>query len=176
MMNISTGAAQAYAYIVNLSGVAVFIVWASISFMHIRFRQAWALHNRDVNDLPYKSLWYPVNAYFGLIANVFLAIVQGWTTLAPFNAGNFVDAYILLPLFPTIWIVFKYFTIDFTPWPKPRFGKRTNYVKIHEMDIDSGRRVDLDKDGMKDEESDEGAGVGGPKKKLSLWRRVWNWF
>jgi hypothetical protein len=27
-------------------------------------------------------------------ANLFLALVQGWTTLSPFNAGNFVDAYL----------------------------------------------------------------------------------
>lgn len=38
MMNISTGASKAYSYIVNLSGVSTFLVWGSISFIHIRFR------------------------------------------------------------------------------------------------------------------------------------------
>ena len=131
MMNNSTGAAKAYGYIVNLSGVSTFLVWGAISFVHIRFRQAWSAQGRQVSDLPFKSLWYPWNAYFGLFANVFLALVQGWTTLSPFDAGTFVDAYILLPLFPLIYFVYK---IVF----------KTRFWRVHEIDLDSGRRRDLD--------------------------------
>ena len=132
MMNVSTGAAAAYGYIVNLSGVSTFLVWASISFIHIRFRKAWRVQGRSTQDLPFKALWYPWTAYFGLAATIFLAFVQGWTNLSPFDAGNFVDAYILLPLFPVIYIVFKLI-------------KRTHFYRAHEIDLDSGRRVDLDK-------------------------------
>ncbi|USW49408.1 Putative amino acid permease [Septoria linicola] len=149
MMNISTGASKAYSYIVNLSGVSTFLVWASISFIHIRFRSAWAKQGRSVDDLPYRSLWYPWNAYFGLGANVFLALVQGWTTLSPFDTGTFVDAYILLPLFPVIWIVFKLIN-------------RTHYWRSHEMDLDSGRRVDLD---TKPVVSDS--------NRPMIWQRLW---
>lgn len=131
MMNISTGAGAAYNYIVNLSGVSTFLVWGSISFIHIRFRQAWAYQGRSVDELPFKSFAYPYNAYFGLVANMFLALVQGWTTLSPFDAGNFVDAYILLPLFPLIYVVYKV-------WNK------TKYWKLGEIDLDDGRRVDVD--------------------------------
>lgn len=132
MMNVSTGASKAYQYIVNLSGVSTFLVWGSISFIHIRFRSAWKVQGRSPEQLPYKSLFYPWNAYFGLGANLFLALVQGWTTLSPFKAGNFVDAYILLPLFPIIWIVFKLFN-------------RTHFWRSWEVDLDQGRRVDLDR-------------------------------
>lgn len=132
MMNVSTGAGKAYNYIVNLSGVSIFLVWGAISFVHIRFRQAWSKQGRSVNELPFKSLWYPWNAYFGLFANLFLALVQGWTTLSPFNAGNFVDAYILLPLFPVIYFVYK-------------FWNNTRLWRLDEIDLDSGRRRDLDR-------------------------------
>ncbi|RFU27162.1 hypothetical protein B7463_g9187, partial [Scytalidium lignicola] len=132
MMNVSTGAGKAYGYIVNLSGVSTFLAWGAISFTHIRFRQAWAYQGRSIDELPFKSLWHPWNAYFGVFANVFLAFVQGWQTLSPFNAGNFVDAYILLPLFPIIYFGFK-------------FWKRTRYWSLGEIDLDSGRREDLDK-------------------------------
>lgn len=132
MMNISTGASKAYSYIVNLSGVSTFLVWGSISFIHIRFRQAWAAQGRQPHELPFKSLWYPWNAYFGLSANLFLAFVQGWTTLKPFDAGNFIDAYILLPLFPVIYVVYKVLA-------------KTHFWRVHEIDLDSGRRSDLDK-------------------------------
>ncbi|KAI8304852.1 General amino acid permease [Colletotrichum sp. SAR11_59] len=131
MMNISTGASQAYSYIVNLSGVSTFLVWGSISFIHIRFRQAWKAQGHAESSLPFISMLYPWNAYFGLAANVFLAVVQGWTTLSPFDAGSFVDAYILLPLFPLIYFGYK-------------FWFKTHFWRVDEIDLLSGRRRDLD--------------------------------
>lgn len=160
MMNNSTGGAEAYQYIVNLSGISTFLVWASISFMHIRFRQAWAFNARTAAQLPFKSLLYPWNAYFGVCANVFLAFVQGWTTLSPFDAGSFVDAYILLPLFPIIFFVYKWV-------------KKTRFKRVREIDVDSGRRVDLDKVGEGDELDVEG---GLAAERPSVWKRAWRNF
>ncbi|GAB1316505.1 General amino acid permease [Madurella fahalii] len=131
MMNVSTGASQAYSYIVNLSGVSTFIVWAAISFTHIRFRSAWKTQGHLEGELPFVSLWYPWSAYFGLGANIFLALIQGWSTLAPFNAGLFVDAYILLPLFAVVYFVYKLIF-------------RTKLWRSHDIDLQSGRRRDLD--------------------------------
>lgn len=131
LMNISTGAGEAYQYIVNLSGVSAFLVWGSISFIHIRFRKAWQLQGHYVHELPFVSWGYPWNAYFGLGANIFLALVQGWTTLSPFNVGNFIDAYILLPLFPIIYFGYKII-------------RKTRYWRLDEIDLQSGRRRDLD--------------------------------
>ncbi len=131
MMNISTGAAKAYQYIVNLSGVSTFLVWGSISFIHIRFRKAWSAQGYQVEDLPFVSLFYPYNAYFGLAANIILALIQGWQTLAPFDAGTFVDAYILLVLFPVIYVVYK-------------LVFRTAFWRLDEIDLQSGRRRDME--------------------------------
>jgi amino acid transporter len=131
MMNVSTGASQAYSYIVNLSGVSTFIVWGAISFIHIRFRSAWKSQGYTEAELPFISLWYPWSAYFGLAANVFLALIQGWSTFAPFNPGLFVDAYILLPLFFVIYLVYK-------------FIFKTRWWRSDEVDLQSGRRRDLD--------------------------------
>ncbi|WFD27887.1 General amino acid permease [Malassezia nana] len=133
MMNVSTGAAKAYNYIVNLSGVSTFLVWGSICFMHLRFRAAMRAQQRSIDELPYRAFLYPWTAYFGLGASVFLALVQGWTTLSPFSAGDFVDAYILLPLFPLGYLAYK-------------LVYRTRWVRASEMDLDSGRRLDLDYD------------------------------
>lgn len=153
MMNVSTGASKAYGYIVNLSGVSTFLVWGAISFIHIRFRSAWRAQGFDPKDLPFRSLWYPWNAYFGLAANVFLALVQGWTTLSPFNAGNFVDAYILLPLFGIIYVVYK---VIF----------KTRFWRLQEIDLLSGRRRDLEEvKEMQKGELDEAS--------MPWWKRVW---
>ena len=159
MMNISTGASKAYGYIVNLSGVATFLVWGAISFTHIRFRSAWAAQHRDLNEFPFRSWLYPWNAYFGVAANAFLAFVQGWTTLSPFNAGNFVDAYILLPLFPIIYFGYKLIF-------------KTRYWRLHEIDLDYGRRGDVDAVRRTSEVSDEV--VSG--RKQSVAKRAWKNF
>ncbi|KAL7619860.1 General amino acid permease [Parahypoxylon ruwenzoriense] len=151
MMNISTGAAKAYGYIVNLSGVSTFLVWGSISLTHIRFRQAWEAQGYHPQDLPFVSLWYPWNAYFGLGANIFLALVQGWSNFSPWDAGGFVDAYILLPLF---FVILAGYKLVF----------KTRFWRIDEIDLQSGRRRDL-------EEEDEIATgeIGAPQ---TWWRRL----
>ncbi|CAG8983236.1 hypothetical protein HYALB_00002672 [Hymenoscyphus albidus] len=59
MMNVSTGASVAYSYIVNLFVVSTFLVWGSISFIHIRFRSAWTSQGRSISELPFKSWAHP---------------------------------------------------------------------------------------------------------------------
>lgn len=157
MMNVNTGAGAAYSYIVNLSGVSTFLVWGAISFIHIRFRSAWKYQGRSVNELPFRSFLYPWNAYFGLAANIFLALVQGWTTLSPFNAGNFVDAYILLPLFSIIFVTYK-------------FVFKTHFWRLDEIDLDLGRRFDLDV--ARDTDYSSGLEELLPRPKQPLWRRI----
>jgi amino acid transporter len=152
MMNISTGAGKAYDYIVNLSGVSTFLVWGAISFIHIRFRHAWKAQGGEPSDLPFVSYLYPWNAYFGLIVNILLAFIQGWESLSPFDAGKFVDAYILLPLFPLIYFGYK-------------LAFKTTYWDIHDIDLQSGRRRDL-------EDSEETHEVYGVNHKPPLWRRL----
>ncbi|KAL2758974.1 hypothetical protein ACRALDRAFT_2098344 [Sodiomyces alcalophilus JCM 7366] len=152
MMNISTGAGKAYGYIVNLSGVSTFLVWGSIAFIHIRFRKAWAVQGMSEADLPFKSMFYPWNAYFGLAANILLVFVQGWTNLAPFDAAGFVDAYILLPLFVVIYLGYKW-------WNKTKFWRP------HEVDLLSGRRRDVDEDR-------EAARGGIDTKQQPWWKRL----
>lgn len=131
LMNVKTGSAKAYSYIVNLSGVAVFIVWGAINVYHLRFRKAWKFHGRSVDELPFKGLWFPYLPIFGVVVNVFLALIQGWNTFKPFSAGDFVDAYILLPFFFVLAGVLKLLT-------------KSKWQHIENIDLDEGRRTDLD--------------------------------
>lgn len=110
--------------------------------------------------MPFKALWYPYFSYFGLFMTCFLALVQGWTTLSPFNAGNFVDAYILLPLFPVIFVVYK-------------LAFKTKLARSAEVDLDYGRRRDLDD--QKDE-TPSLADDGTPLVKDTFAKRLWRNF
>ena len=131
LMNQSTGAAKAYGYIVNISGVAVFIVWGNVCFYHIRLRTAMKLQGRSTDELPYKGLWYPVLPIAGVVLNIFLALIQGWSTFKPFSGKDFVDAYILLPVFFVFFLGFK-------------FWHKSKWVNLSEVDLDEGRRQDSD--------------------------------
>ncbi|KAL1413765.1 General amino acid permease [Vanrija albida] len=150
MMNVSTGAGKAYSYIVNLSGVSTFLVWGAISFTHIRFRKAWHAQGHTAEELPFKSFLYPYNAWFGLAANIFLALVQGWATFSPFVAGDFVDAYILLPLFGIIYFGYKVIN-------------KTHFWRAHEIDLDAGRRKDVD---------DVHTDTSGAPRRKGFWGRI----
>lgn len=77
----SGSAGTLYNALITLSGVATFIVWAVIEFVHIRFRQAMAAQGQSVDDLPFKALWYPYGTYACLAANVFLVFFQGMPTI-----------------------------------------------------------------------------------------------
>jgi amino acid transporter len=131
LMNISTGAAEAYAYIVNISGVAVFIVWATISFTHIRIRRAWKLQNFDLAQLPFKTRLFPYNAYIALFFNILFALIQGWSTFKPFVAKDWVDAYILIPFSAALYILIG-------------FIKGFKVVNLSTADLQEGRREDLE--------------------------------
>ncbi|EJS43933.1 agp3p [Saccharomyces arboricola H-6] len=141
LMNVSVGAANAYTYIVNLSGVGVFIVWGVISYTHLRVRKAWVAQGKSVEELPYKALFYPWTPIFSLMANAFLGLIQGWTSLVPFDAGNFVDAYILLPVAVLLYVGICIF--------KTRHFKAVDLLSV---DLDEGRRKDMDNE-FSDQES-----------------------
>jgi amino acid transporter len=123
------GAGTAYTYLINLSGVSTFIVWAVINLTHIQFRRGMKAQGVSANDLPFRAVWYPYGAYFGLGANVFLIFFQGYTTLLrPFDKVSFVVSYILIPVFLILFFGYK-------------FWRKTRWVQASEMDIWSGRRI-----------------------------------
>lgn len=126
LMNVSVGASVVYGYITNLSGVSTFLVWAGISLTHIRFRQGWIKQGKSLDELIFRDRFYPYTSYLGLFGNIFFALVQGWSTIYPFRASNFVVAYILIPVSILAYIILK---IKF----------KTKFIKLDDMDFEEGR-------------------------------------
>ncbi|ODV97785.1 hypothetical protein PACTADRAFT_47637 [Pachysolen tannophilus NRRL Y-2460] len=127
MLSLGSTAQTAYTYIVNLAGVSAFIVWAAISFTQIRFRKGWLLQGHTVDELPYVAPFYPYSQIFAVGLGILLCLVQGWTVFVPFEAGTFVDVYILLPIFFIIIALYKI------------FGK-TKWVTYDKMDFETDRK------------------------------------
>ncbi|KAL8678347.1 MAG: hypothetical protein Q9186_005304 [Xanthomendoza sp. 1 TL-2023] len=129
-LSVSKAAGAVYNALITLSGVATFIVWATIEIVHIRFRNGLKAQGQSIDDLPFKALWYPYGTYGALAANIFLIFFQGYTAfLNPFSSTDFVIAYILLPVFVMLLVGYK-------------LWKKTKWVKVEEMDVWTGRRED----------------------------------
>ncbi|KAK2808507.1 hypothetical protein FQN50_004716 [Emmonsiellopsis sp. PD_5] len=127
-ISVSSNAGKLYEALITLSGVATFIVWATICVTHIRFRNALVAQGEDPSQLPFQAVWYPYGTYLALAVNVFLIFFQGYPAfLNPFSAEDFVVNYILLPVFVGLVVFWKFF-------------KKTKWVKLEEMDIWTGRR------------------------------------
>ncbi|CAF1192602.1 unnamed protein product [Adineta ricciae] len=123
------GIGTAYTYLINLSGVSTFIVWAVICLTHIQFRRGLKAQGVHIKDLPFRALWYPYGAYFGLGANIFLIFFQGYTSIIPsFDLVTFTVSYILIPVFLLLFFVYKYL------W-------KTRWIHAPEMDIWTSRRL-----------------------------------
>ncbi|UJR32571.1 hypothetical protein I4U23_020032 [Adineta vaga] len=140
------GVGTAFTYLINLSGVSTFIVWAVICVTHIQFRRGLKAQGVNVNELPFRALWYPYGAYFGLGSNIFLIFFQGYTSMIPpFDIANFVVSYILIPVFLLLFFIYK-------------FWRKTQWVKPSQMDIRTGRRL-LNEDKIE-------------KENTNLWSRI----
>jgi amino acid transporter len=131
ILSYSSGSTVAYAYIVNVTGVAAFIIWASIGVIHLRFRKLWIASGRTTAELPFKSAFFPYTNYFSISLGIVLVLVQGWSVFKPFDYKNFIDAYILLPAFFICWASYDYYF-------------KTGFVKVENIDFDEDRRPDVD--------------------------------
>ncbi|ODV64523.1 uncharacterized protein ASCRUDRAFT_74130 [Ascoidea rubescens DSM 1968] len=150
LLTIDSSASKAYGYIVNLGSVCAFIVWSSIIFSHIRFRKGWLKQGHSLKELPYVAPFYPYGPITGLAIGITLTFVQGWTSFDPFNVGNLIDVYILLPLFPIFIVFYKIYL-------------KSKYIKYDDMNFEGGRKIMF---------IDEKRPLDKPTGK-SKWKRIW---
>lgn len=103
------GEGQAYTWLVNISGLAGFITWIGIAVCHYRFRRAYVLQGHKLEDLPYKSPWFPFGSILAFAMCLFVTIGQNYSAFT----GPTIDwygasvAYIGLPVFLVVFLYHK---------------------------------------------------------------------
>ena len=108
LLSINSGAATVFSYIINISGVSTFIIFAIICLCHIRFRNAWVHQGRSLNELPFKAWLAPYGTWGAFILNIVLAFFQGYTTfLNPRKAADIIVAYIVIPVAVALYFGWK---------------------------------------------------------------------
>lgn len=105
------GSGQAYIWLVNASGLAGFITWLGVALSHYKFRKAYIAQGRNVDELPYKALFYPAGPIIALVMCIIVIIGQIQFALTDgFSIAGFLAAYIGLFLFLAVWGIHKLVT------------------------------------------------------------------
>lgn len=123
-------------WLLATSGLSSIFTWGSICFCHIRFRAAWRANGRDPKELAWRSQVGVIGSYCGLTMNILVLIAQFWVGAFPIEydkmtggeiAQTFFLRYLAAPIVAIFYLSHKLYY-------------RTSFVKIKDMDVDTGRR------------------------------------
>ncbi|OIW22837.1 amino acid permease [Coniochaeta ligniaria NRRL 30616] len=125
-------------WLLAISGLSSLFTWGSICLAHIRFRQAWNQRHRSIHDLAFRAQAGTIGSWIGLISNILILIAQIWVAIAPIqtddqplSASDRAQGFFLLCMALPIVLVF---------WLGHKLWFRTSFVRVADMDIDTGRR------------------------------------
>lgn len=161
---VSSRRADAFEWMVAISGLSSILTWGSICLAHIRFRAGWKSQGHSLDELAFTSQAGVVGSWIGLTLNILILIVQFWVSFAPIGYAsltvqgrveNFFSSYLTMPV-----VMLCYF-------PYKRYY-RTSFVKAEDMDLRTGRR-DFSFPHLLAEERQERAN-------WPLWKRIYKLF
>ncbi|KAI1336369.1 proline-specific permease [Xylariaceae sp. FL0016] len=152
-LNMSNNGEDVFFWFSNLSAVSTLIVWASICVTYLRFYYGLRHSRISRESLPWKSPFQPFLAYFSLCFCLIVAFFNGFDAFFPgnFSAKSFIPPYIDIPIFACLFLGYK-------------FVKKTEFVKLSEMDFWSGKA-----------EIDSLEGTWPQVQPRNLLERVWFW-
>ncbi|KAH8179775.1 amino acid permease domain-containing protein [Sarocladium implicatum] len=123
-------------WLLAISGLSSIFTWGSICLCHIRFRRAWHARGRHPSELPFQSQVGVAGSYLGLTLNICVLLAQFWVGAFPINWQNMSSLDVTREFFLR-WmgapIVLSFFIAH-------KLFYRTSYVRIRDLDVDTGRR------------------------------------
>jgi len=130
-VGLSSSYTTVFNWLLALGGLSALFTWASVCLAHLRFRQAWAHNGRTVEELPFKAALGVWGSWFGLFFNILVLIATFYVSLFPIGGKPdpkvFFQSYLAAPC------VLAFF-LFWWAW------KRDSFVKLDDIDLDSGRR------------------------------------
>ena len=83
----------------NASGLSGFLIWLGIAICHLRFRKAWVAQGRSLDDLKFKSKFYPYGPWMALV--LFVVVLFGANIgvfqTPVFSWFDFITGYLMIP-------------------------------------------------------------------------------
>lgn len=150
-----------FSWLLALSGLSQFFTWASINLAHIRFRHAWKAQGHSLDEIPFRAAGGIIGSYCGFILIVLVLIAQFYIAVAPLDeepsAELFFQSYLAAFIIFLFYIGYKIVRRDWS-----------FYVKIQDIDLQSGRR-ELNLGPELEKEREEQA-------QWPAWKKFWHWF
>ncbi|MEQ4675466.1 amino acid permease [Providencia vermicola] len=117
-----------YLWLLNTSGMTGFIAWLGIAISHYRFRKGYIAQGKNLNDLPYRSGFFPIGPIFAFILCLTITLGQNYQAFLEDNIDwiGVTATYIGLPLFLAIWFGYK-------------IAKKTTFIRYKDMSFPSYR-------------------------------------
>ncbi|KAF9287642.1 hypothetical protein BGZ68_001501 [Mortierella alpina] len=150
-LNVNTAGGVVFGWFVSISTISGFIAWIVVMLTYLRFRKAMIFRNM-LNILPYKTPLQPYATYITLTIVSLLTITSGFNTFMPFDAKNFVAAYITIPAFLALYIGHKIRT------------KTPLCIPVEDIDCVTGKK-----------EMDELEAMGEDRVAKNWMMKVWYW-
>ncbi|KAH9464044.1 hypothetical protein Pst134EA_002462 [Puccinia striiformis f. sp. tritici] len=128
-MNVNTSGGTVFQWFSNISSISGLITWWSILLAYIRFYHGLKYNGVDRNTLDYRAPFQPWLSYFGLTMATLIIVFNGFQVFlrGGWSASKFVAAYISLPIFALFFIGWK-------------ISHKTAFVRVDQMDFETGRR------------------------------------
>ncbi|KAF2834073.1 amino acid permease [Patellaria atrata CBS 101060] len=128
--------AEAFDWMLAISGLSSIFTWGSICGAHIRFRKGWKVQGHTLDELAFRSQPGIIGSWIGLALNILVLIAQFWTGFAPVGYAsmsnselvqNWFQAYLAFPVILAFYVPYK-------------LVYKTPFVRSHNMDLHSGIR------------------------------------
>jgi lysine-specific permease len=120
------GATKIYQIFYNASSLSGFLIWFGIAVCHLRFRKAWMAQGHKVEELKFRSKFYPWGPWAALV--MFLVVIFGANMdvfrTSPFSWFDFLTDYMLIPLYLAFYFGHKIY-------------KKTRLVPLQECSFES---------------------------------------
>lgn len=155
-LNLSASGPTVFEWLQALSGLAVLFSWGAICLAHIRFRKAWAYNGHSLEELPFRAALGLAGSWISLAMCFVVLAAQFLTAIAPVgidrlnSAEGFFKTCLAFPIVLAFWL------LGFL-W------KRTGWLRVDQIDVDTGRR-ELDWDEVRAYREYVGS--------LPVWRRA----
>lgn len=127
-----------FTWLLALSGISNFFVWGSICLAHIRFRQAWAYHGRDVKELAFAAPFGAIGSMVGFGLVVLCLVAEFYVAIIPMSAKVFFEYYLAMPLVVGLFIIWAIYANFLNKDPSLERGWW--FLRVQEMDVFSNMR------------------------------------
>lgn len=100
------GSTTIFLWLVSISSLAGFMAWFGIALSHYYFRKHYVASGKKVDDLPFRSHFYPWGPIFALLLCVIIIIGQGYVLIFQHTLSwqSFISTYIGVPAVILLWL------------------------------------------------------------------------